>query len=80
MDPIRRQVHPRIQRRRDLAYALNFPAELKEKFGKFTDSQLAVLRGSRHKQGGRYNTINVSAEWRAWLDRYGDAPPAGPRP
>jgi hypothetical protein len=127
MDPIRRQVHPRIQHRRDLAYALNFPAELKEKFGKFTDSQLAVLKiisgevvrrgacmltkdaiadlssvsssvvkialrtakaeglikveqGSRHKQGGRYNNITVSAEWRAWLDRYGDAPPVGPRP
>jgi hypothetical protein len=23
---------------------------------------------------GRYNTITLSAEWKAWLDRYGDAP------
>jgi hypothetical protein len=31
-------------------------------------------------QGSRYNTITiVSAEWKAWLDRYGDAPPDGPR-
>jgi hypothetical protein len=30
----------------------------------------------------RYNTITtitVSAEWTAWLDRHGDAPPDGPR-
>jgi hypothetical protein len=24
---------------------------------------------------GRRNTITVSPEWKAWLDRYGDAPP-----
>jgi hypothetical protein len=54
MDPIRRPVHPRIQRRRDLVASLNYPAEqrdslnypaeLRETFGKFTDSQLAVLK------------------------------------
>jgi hypothetical protein len=27
---------------------------------------------------GRYNTITLSAEWKAWLDRYGDAPPTAP--
>jgi hypothetical protein len=26
------------------------------------------------RQGGRYNTITVSATWEAWLNRYGDAP------
>jgi hypothetical protein len=30
-------------------------------------------------QGSRHNTITVSAAWKAWLDRYGDAPPDGPR-
>src|SRR4029077_11051031 len=44
MDPIRRPVHPRIQRRRDLAASLNFPADLSETFGKFTDSERAVLK------------------------------------
>jgi hypothetical protein len=39
-----RQLHPRIQRRHDLASSLNFPAELRETFGKFTDSQRAVLK------------------------------------
>ena len=29
------------------------------------------------EQGRRYNTITVSAKWKAWLDRYGDAPPDG---
>jgi hypothetical protein len=29
------------------------------------------------RQGGRYNTITLSAEWKAWLDRHGDAPTAG---
>jgi hypothetical protein len=44
MDPIRRPVHPRIQRRRDLAASLNYPAELRETFAKFTESQRAVLK------------------------------------
>jgi hypothetical protein len=26
------------------------------------------------RQGGRYNTITLSAEWKARLDRHGDAP------
>jgi hypothetical protein len=30
------------------------------------------------RQGSRYNTITVSAKWKAWLDRYGDAPRDGP--
>jgi hypothetical protein len=29
------------------------------------------------RQGGRYNTITLTAEWKAWLDHYGDAPAAG---
>jgi hypothetical protein len=29
------------------------------------------------RQGARYNTITVSAEWKTWLDRYGDTPTAG---
>ena len=37
-------VHPRIQRRRDLASSLNFPADLSETFGKFTESERAVLK------------------------------------
>jgi hypothetical protein len=41
---IRRPVHPRIQRRRDLASSLNYPAGLRETFRKFTDSQRAVLK------------------------------------
>jgi hypothetical protein len=32
-----RQLNPRIQRRRDLASSLNFPADLRETFGKFTN-------------------------------------------
>jgi hypothetical protein len=28
---------------------------------------------------GRRNTITLSAKWKAWLDRFGDAPPDGPR-
>jgi DNA-binding FadR family transcriptional regulator len=31
------------------------------------------------EQGSRYNTITLSPTWMAWLDRYGDAPPDGPR-
>jgi hypothetical protein len=42
MNLIRRPIHLRIQRRRDLAASLNFPAELRETFGKFTDSERAV--------------------------------------
>jgi hypothetical protein len=113
-----RQLHPRIQRRRDLASSLNFPADLRETFGKFTDSQRAVLKiisGEVVKHGactltkdaiadlssvssavvkvvlrtanaerliavertGRRNTITLSAKWKAWLDRYGDAPRTG---
>jgi hypothetical protein len=120
MNLIRRPVHPRIQRRRDLASSLNFPADLRETFGKFTDSEHAVLkivsgevvrRGActltkdaiadlssvsypvvktalrtakaegliKIEQGRRYNTITVSAKWKAWLDRYGDAPSDEPR-
>jgi hypothetical protein len=33
-----------IRRRRDLASSLNFPADLRETFGKFTDSERAVLK------------------------------------
>jgi hypothetical protein len=114
-------LHPRIQRRRDLASSLNFPADLRETFGKFTESERAVLKiisGEVVRHGactltkdaiadlscvsspvvktalrtakaeglikvertGRYNTITIiSAKWKAWLDRYGDAPPDGPR-
>jgi hypothetical protein len=115
MDPIRRPIHPRIQHRRDLADSLNFPVELRETFGKFTDSQRAVLKiicGEvvRHgactltkgaiadlssvsypvvkaalrtakaeglikvERSARYNIITLSAMWKAWLDRHGDAP------
>jgi hypothetical protein len=31
------------------------------------------------ERDSRYNTITVSAKWKAWLDRFGDAPPDGPR-
>jgi hypothetical protein len=120
MDPIRRPVHPRIQRRRDLAASLNIPAGLEEKFAKFTEGERAVLkivsgevvkRGActltwdaiadlstitrrvvrtalrtakaegliKVERGPRYNTITLSETWKAWLDRYGDAPPDGPR-
>jgi hypothetical protein len=114
-------VHPRIQRRRDLASSLNFPADLRETFGKFTEGERAVLKiisGEVERHGActltkdaiadlssvSYpvvktalrtakaeglikvergqtgpNTITVSAEWKAWLDRYGNAPPDGPR-
>jgi hypothetical protein len=113
-------VHPHIQRRRDLASSLNFPADLSETFGKFTESERAVLKiisgevvrhgactlskgaianlssvsstvvkvvlrtakaeGLIKVERGRTgpNTITVSSEWKAWLDRYGDAPPDGP--
>jgi hypothetical protein len=122
MDPIRRPIHPRIQRRRDLAASLNIPAGLEEKFAKFTrPGGLAVLKiisgevvrhgvctltmdaiadlasidrsvvkvalrtakaeGLIEVERGQTgpNTITVSAEWKAWLDRYGNAPPDGPR-
>jgi hypothetical protein len=122
MDPIRRPIHPRIQRRRDLAASLNIPAGLEEKFAKFTrPGGLAVLKiisgevvrhgvctltmdaiadlasidrsvvkvalrtakaeGLIKVERGQTgpNTITVSAEWKAWLDRYGNAPPDGPR-
>ena len=39
-----RPVHPRVQRRRALAASLNFPADLRETFGKFTDGERAVLK------------------------------------
>jgi hypothetical protein len=120
MDPIRRPIHPRIQRRLDLAASLNIPAGLKEKFAKFTrPGGLAVLKiisrevvrrgactltvdaiadlagidrsvvkvairtakaeGLIKVERGQTgpNTITVSAEWKAWLDRYGEEP--GPR-
>ena len=117
---IKRPIHPRIQRRRDLIASLSYPVELRETFGKFTDSQLAVLKivsGEvvRHgactltqnaigalsaaghtvvktalraakaeglikiELGQRHNTITLSAEWKAWLDRSSDTPPDGPR-
>jgi hypothetical protein len=32
------------------------------------------------EQGSRFNTITaISRKWKAWLDRYGDVPPDGPR-
>jgi hypothetical protein len=116
--------HPRIQRRRDLASSLNFPADLGETFGKFTNSERAVLKiisGEVVRHGtctlsrdaiaalactsrsvakaalrtakaegllkvvqsgvgrGRCNTVTISPTWKAWLDRYGDKPPDGPR-
>jgi hypothetical protein len=118
MDPIRRPIHPRIQRRRDLAASLNIPAGLEEKLAKLTEGGMAALKvisgevvrhgactrtvdaiadlASVHprvvkralrtakaeglievRQGGRYNTITLSSEWKAWLDRYGDAPTTG---
>jgi hypothetical protein len=122
MDPIRRPIHPRIQRRRDLAASLNIPAGLEEKFAEFPrPGGLAVLKiisrevvrhgdctltmdaiaqlasversvarrmlhiakaeGLIKVERGRTgpNTITVTPEWKAWLARYGDAPPDGPR-
>jgi hypothetical protein len=120
MDPIRRPIHPRIQRRRALAASLSIPAGLEEKFAKFTEGELAVLKiisreVVRHgactltkdaiadrcsfnsnvvttalrtakaeglievRQSRYYNIITVSATWKAWLDRYGDAPPDATR-
>jgi hypothetical protein len=115
MDPIRRPIHPRIQRRRDLAASLHIPPE---PGAKFTEGEFAVFkivsgrsrqaqrlhadlgRHRRHvhhhsprgddrdpkaeglikvERGRRYRTITLSAAWKAWLDRYGDAPPDGPR-
>jgi hypothetical protein len=115
----------RIQRRRDLAASLSYPAELRETLGKFTDSRRAVLKvisGEVVKHGActltldaiaglscnirstvkktlhtakaaglikieldqRHNTITItitiiSTKWKAWLDRYGDAPPDATR-
>jgi hypothetical protein len=115
---VKRPIHPRVERRRALAASLNIPPGLEEKFAKFTESGMAVLkiisgevvrhgactltkdaiadRSSIHRAGvttalrtakaeglievrqGRYhNTITVSAEWKAWLDRYGDTPTTG---
>jgi CRP-like cAMP-binding protein len=115
MDPI--PIHPRIQRRRDLAASLHIPPELG---AKFTESERAVLKiisseVARHgactltrdaiadlsnisrrvvmtalrtakaeglievRQSRYYNIITVSATWKAWLDRYGDAPPDATR-
>jgi hypothetical protein len=31
------------------------------------------------RSGRRRTTITLSEKWRAWLDRYGDTPPDGPR-
>jgi hypothetical protein len=31
------------------------------------------------EHGGRYNTITVSAKWKAWLDRHGDDAPSDGR-
>ena len=31
------------------------------------------------QSGRRGSTITLSAKWKAWLDRHGDAPPDGPR-
>jgi hypothetical protein len=47
-EPVNRRgkgpIHPRVERRRTLAASLYIPTELSETFGKFTDSQLAVLK------------------------------------
>ena len=118
--PTKLGLHPRIQRRCDLASSLNFPADLRETFGKFTNggrAALKIISGEVVRHGactltkdaiadlsrvsftvvkaalrtakaegliavertGRRNTITLSAKWKAWLDRYGDAPPDGPR-
>jgi hypothetical protein len=119
-DPAESGPLARIQRRRDLASSLNFPAELRETFGKFVrPGGLAVLKiisGEVVRHGactlskvaiadlagtdltavkvalrtakaegliavertGPRSTITLSAKWKAWLDRYGDAPPDGP--
>jgi hypothetical protein len=118
MDPIRRPIHPRIQRRRALAASLHIPPELG---AKFTEGELAVLkivsdevvrRGACtltrdaiadlstitrrvvmtalrtataeglievERSPGRSNIITLSPTGKAWIDRYGDAPPEGPR-
>jgi hypothetical protein len=117
MDPIRRPIHPRIQRRRDLAASLHIPPELGAKFTAGERAVLKIISGEVVRHGactltkdaiadlssvssivvkvalrtakaegliavertGRHNTITLSAKWKAWLDRYGDAPPDGPR-
>jgi hypothetical protein len=119
---LRPRVHPRLQRRRELAHSQHIPAELASPF---TEGEMAVLkiiadehvrcgactlskdaigalsstshtvvkcaihnaetaglikREQGHRRGRPYTTITIiSAKWKAWLDRYGDAPPDGPR-
>jgi predicted transcriptional regulator len=117
MDPIRRPIHPRIQRRRDLAASLNIPPDLGVKFTEGERAALQIISGevAKHgactltkdaiadrsnihyrvvaravraakaeglievRQGRRHNTITISPMWKAWLDRYGDAPPDATR-
>jgi DNA-binding MarR family transcriptional regulator len=62
---IRRPVHPRIQRRRALAASLNIPAGLEEKFAKFTEGELAVLKtisGKVVRDGACTLTMNAIAD------------------
>jgi hypothetical protein len=119
--PAKLDLRARIQRRRNLAAALNIPAGLEEAFDKFvrpgglavlkiisgevvrhgactlTKDAIAALAGTdltavrvalrtakaegliKIEHGHRYNTITVSPTWKAWLDRYGDAPQDGSR-
>jgi hypothetical protein len=65
MDPIRRSIHPRIQHRRDLASSLNFPADLRETFVKFTRPGRAVLKiisGEVVKHGSCTLTVEAIAD------------------
>jgi hypothetical protein len=67
MDPIRRPVHPRIQRRRDLAASVHIPPELG---AKFTEGEIAVVKiisGEIVKHGSCTLTIDAIADRQAWL-------------
>jgi hypothetical protein len=62
MDPIRRPVHPRIQRRRDLAASVHIPPELG---AKFTEGEIAVVKiisGEIVKHGSCTLTIDAIAD------------------
>jgi DNA-binding PadR family transcriptional regulator len=51
MDPIRRPIHPRIQRRRDVAASLHIPPELGAKFTEGERAVLKIISGEVVKHG-----------------------------
>jgi hypothetical protein len=66
MDPIRRPIHPRIQRRRDLAASLHIPPELG---ASFTESETPSEAAELAKLIDAFTRVNEAVDFEGRLKR-----------